>query len=44
MQDKSARQLGGGSGDLTEDEDEDEGPPLKKPKSADPSDFAAAEE
>ena len=25
-------------------EDEDEGPPLKKPKSADPSDFAAAEE
>ena len=32
MQDKAARQLGGGGGGLTEDEGEDEGePPLKKP-------------
>ena len=32
MQDKSARQLGGGGGGLTEDEGEDEAqPPLKKP-------------
>jgi hypothetical protein len=42
VQDKSAHQLGGGDGGLTEDEDEDEEQPrLKKPKSADSAHFAA---